>query len=167
MNTASLQLSIRDLDVVYESRGSAHHALKGVSLDVRAGEMLALVGESGSGKSTLGRAILGLLPESARIRHGSIRVGGTEIVGLPERALRRIRGARVALIPQDPAHSLDPVRTIGAQLVEAVHLHEPRGNTADTRRMLVGLLERVGIKEPERRLHQYPMNFRVACASAC
>ncbi|AQU88777.1 ABC transporter ATP-binding protein [Komagataeibacter nataicola] len=172
MNTASLQLSIRDLDVVYESRGSAHHALKGVSLDVRAGEMLALVGESGSGKSTLGRAILGLLPESARIRHGSIRVGGTEIVGLPERALRRIRGARVALIPQDPAHSLDPVRTIGAQLVEAVHLHEPRGNTADTRRMLVGLLERVGIKEPERRLHQYPhelsggMRQRVLIAAA-
>ncbi|WP_240906402.1 ABC transporter ATP-binding protein [Komagataeibacter xylinus] len=171
MNADTPQLGIRDLDVVYESRGSAHHALKGVSLEVRAGEMLALVGESGSGKSTLGRAILGLLPESARIQRGSIRVDGTEIVGLPERALRRIRGARVALIPQDPAHSLDPVRTIGAQLVEAVHLHAP-SSTVDTRRMLVGLLDRVGIKEPERRLHQYPhelsggMRQRVLIAAA-
>nr|WP_148298934.1 ATP-binding cassette domain-containing protein [Acetobacter okinawensis] len=100
-------LSIHDLDISYTRHGSTHQALNHVSLDLHAGEMLALVGESGSGKSTLGRAVLGILPPNASVQHGSIHIGAHNVTHLSERAWRQIRGKKVALIPQDPAHSLD------------------------------------------------------------
>ncbi len=166
-------LSIRGLDVCYRRHNVLHPALNTLSLDLHAGEMLALVGESGSGKSTLGHAVLGILPANAVVRQGSIHLGGQDVTHLSERGWRRIRGQKVALIPQDPAHSLDPVRTIGAQLAEVLRQHQSgfllRRNV---RAEAIALLEQMGISRPEQRLAQYPhelsggMRQRVLIAAA-
>lgn len=166
-------LSIRNLDICYKRQNTTHHALSDVSLDLHAGEILALVGESGSGKSTLGRSVLGLLPAAARLQSGSIHLGTKNVTHLPEREWRSIRGQKVALIPQDPAHSLDPVRTIGAQLVEALH---PASTSFllryNAKAEAAALLDKMGISQPKQRLAQYPhelsggMKQRVLIAAA-
>ncbi|MBS0965916.1 ABC transporter ATP-binding protein [Acetobacter okinawensis] len=166
-------LSIHDLDISYTRHGSIHQALNHVSLDLHAGEMLALVGESGSGKSTLGRAVLGILPPNASVQHGSIHLGAHNVTHLSERAWQQIRGKKVALIPQDPAHSLDPVRTIGAQLAEALRPHKSSFlKRSNTRAEAIALLDQMGISRPAQRLGQYPhelsggMRQRVLIAAA-
>jgi peptide/nickel transport system ATP-binding protein len=111
--TGSL-LDIRGLTVDYVTDRGRHTAVDDVSLAVAPGSVTALVGESGSGKSTLGQAVLGLLPNAARVASGSIRLGELELLGLSERRLRALRGARIGLVPQDPTGSLNPVRTVGA-----------------------------------------------------
>lgn len=149
-------LEIRNLTITY--RGSAHPAVCGADLTIRPGEVVAVIGESGSGKSTLSRAAIGLLPDTARIESGSIRVGGRELTGLTERELVRLRGRVVALVPQDPATSLDPVQPIGRQLTEVFRLHS-RGQRLSRRALrtkAIELLDLVGIDHPEQRLRQYP-----------
>ncbi|OCB55649.1 ABC transporter ATP-binding protein [Mycobacterium vulneris] len=149
-------LEIQNLTITY--RGSAIPAVHGVSLTVHPGEVVAVIGESGSGKSTLSKAAIGLLPDSARIDSGSIRVAGHELTGLRERDLVKLRGKVVGLVPQDPATSLDPVQPIGRQLTEVFRLH-PGGrrlSREELRAKAVELLDLVGIDHPEQRLRQYP-----------
>ena len=148
-------LNVRDLSVDFELPGSVVNAVRGVDLDVRAGEVLALVGESGSGKSVTASAVLGLLPQTARLTSGSIRFGDTELVGLKERQLNVFRGSGIGMIFQNPVTSLDPSFTIGSQLGDTARLHlgvsrdEARGVSA-------AWLERVRINDPERVLRSYP-----------
>ncbi|TQK68765.1 MULTISPECIES: ABC transporter ATP-binding protein [unclassified Nocardioides] len=129
-------------------------AVEDVSVALHRGEILALVGESGSGKSMTARAVLGLLPPGARAT-GSIRYDGEEILGLPEADLNQIRGARIAMVFQEPQTALNPVRTIGWQLREALRAHGTRSRKAATERA-IELLRAVEIPEPERRLSSYP-----------
>jgi ABC-type glutathione transport system ATPase component len=151
-------LNVTDLRVSH----GATQALKGVDLSLERGEILAVVGESGSGKSTLTRALLGLSPATAEVS-GNIVLDGVEVTS---RSARRLRGERISLVPQDPGASLDPVRTIGAQLLETLKLHRTAVRNAaqgtaktsepDLRERAVELLESVGIDRPTERLKQYP-----------
>ena len=116
-------LEIRGLDVEFRTMAGPVHAVNGVDLDVRAGEIVGLVGESGSGKSVTSRAVMGLLPRRTSTIRGSIRLGGDELVGLPESAYRRVRGERVAMVFQDPMTALDPLYPAGEQVAEALRFH--------------------------------------------
>ncbi|MFV8164857.1 dipeptide ABC transporter ATP-binding protein [Mycobacterium sp. 134] len=149
-------LEIQNLTVSY--RGGAQAAVRGVNLTIRPGEVVAVIGESGSGKSTLSKAAIGLLPSSARIDSGSIRVAGHELTRMSEREVVKLRGKVVALVPQDPATSLDPVQPIGRQLMEVFRLHPggKRLSRDELRAKAVELLDVVGIDHPEQRLRQYP-----------
>ncbi|KAB2812870.1 ABC transporter ATP-binding protein [Pimelobacter simplex] len=129
-------------------------AVEDVSVVLERGEILALVGESGSGKSMTARAVLGLLPPGARAT-GSIRYDEQELLGLDERALDQVRGARIAMVFQEPQTALNPVRTIGWQLREALRAHGLRSRKA-ARERAIELLRAVEIPEPERRLDSYP-----------
>ena len=129
-------------------------AVEDVSVALDRGEILALVGESGSGKSMTARAVLGLLPPGASAT-GSIRYDGEELLGLAEPALNRFRGARIAMVFQEPQTALNPVRTVGWQLREALRAHRSVSR-ADAERRAVELLRAVEIPEPERRLASYP-----------
>src|SRR5690625_1873395 len=147
-------LSFHDLDVKFTTEFGTVHAVQGISLDVRAGEIVALVGESGSGKSVTSMTTMGLLPRNARTG-GSTRVGDAAIEKLDDRGIRRVRGAEVAMVFQEPMTALNPVLTIGSQMTEALGLHNiAHGKAADKR--AIELLELVGIPEPERRMKQYP-----------
>ena len=147
-------LSFSNLDVKFGTEFGTVHAVKGISLDVRPGEVLALVGESGSGKSVTSMTALGLLPGNARVT-GDISVAGTLVGDLDDRALRRMRGNDVAMVFQEPMTALNPVLTIGSQLTEALELHGIAFGKAAVARA-VELLRMVGIPEPERRVKQYP-----------
>lgn len=153
---AATVLEIRDLTITY--RGAAQPAVRGVSLTIKSGEVVAVIGESGSGKSTLSKAAIGLLPATATIDSGSILVNGTEITSLAERELVKLRGRVIALVPQDPATSLDPVQPIGRQLTEVFRLHPggKRLSRDELRARAIDLLDIVGIDRPEHRLSQYP-----------
>ncbi len=159
-------LSIRDLTVEF---GGAP-ALRGINLDVHAGEAVGMVGESGCGKSVTWLAALGLLPKVARTR-GSVTLQGEEMLGAPPARLDRLRGGRVAMIFQDPASSLNPVQRIGRQIAEALTLHQ--GMTgAVARAEAKRLLDQVGMPDARRRLDAYPhelsggQNQRVMIAMA-
>ncbi|MBD8078136.1 ABC transporter ATP-binding protein [Cellulosimicrobium arenosum] len=147
-------LSFEDLHVRFGTEFGTVHAVKGISLDVQPGEVVALVGESGSGKSVTSMTALGLLPSNAKVS-GTIRVGDKVVGDLDLRGLRRMRGNDVAMVFQEPMTALNPVLTIGDQLTEALQLHGIAfGKLADAR--AAELLHMVGIPEPERRLKQYP-----------
>ncbi|MDQ6526201.1 ABC transporter ATP-binding protein [Nocardioides sp. LHD-245] len=146
--------AVLDIEHLAISFAQPRPAVEDVSVTLRRGEILALVGESGSGKSMTARAVLGLLPPGARAT-GSIRYDGEEILGLPEADLNRIRGARIAMVFQEPQTALNPVRTIGWQLREALRAHGTRNRKAAAARA-VELLRAVEIPEPERRLAAYP-----------
>jgi oligopeptide/dipeptide ABC transporter ATP-binding protein len=133
-------LEIRGLDVEFRTIAGPVHAVNGLDLDVRAGEIVGLVGESGSGKSVTSRAVMGLLPRRTTTIRGSIRLGGDELVGLPEGAYRRVRGERVAMVFQDPMTALDPLYPAGEQVAEALRFHFglSRGAARDRVRELFG-----------------------------
>jgi len=160
MATASDQASvvdIRGLDVTFATDGGDVHAVRGVSLDVRAGEVLAIVGESGSGKTVTARTILGLLPETA-LTQGAVVLDGTDVVGLDREALRRVRGTKAAMIFQEPSTALNPVFTVGWQLAEGLRAHGTY-TKKQARDRAIEMLGRVGIPEPERRVDDYPHQF--------
>jgi oligopeptide/dipeptide ABC transporter ATP-binding protein len=148
-------LDVRNLEVTFATAGRALPAIRGVDLTVEPGETLGLVGESGCGKSVTMLAVMGLLPPSVRV-DGSIRFRGLELVGRPRKELANLRGARIGMIFQDPMTALDPVLTIGAQIAEAIRIHDRTVGRPAALERAVGLLKRVAIPFPERRAFQYP-----------
>ena len=148
-------IEIRDLQVAFGPGGAPQTVVHGVSFDIRRGETLALVGESGSGKSVTAHSILRLLPRSSSHPSGSIRYGGEDLLRLPERRLRAIRGNRIAMVFQEPMTSLNPLHTVEKQIAEVLALHKGLTGQAARARVLE-LLELVGIPEPAKRLKAYP-----------
>jgi len=151
-------LEVRDLVVEFPGRRGTLRALDGLSFDIASGEILGVVGESGAGKSLTGAAIIGLLEAPGRIAGGEIRLSGQRIDDLPPAALRRIRGRRIGAIFQDPLTSLDPLYTVGRQLVETLRTHLPLDERA-ARARAVELLRDTGIPAPEARIDHYPHQF--------
>ena len=133
-------------------------AVDGISFAISKGETFALLGESGCGKSATAQGIMRLLPPAGRITGGSIRLEGEELLTLPETDMRQVRGARIAMIFQEPATSLNPVLKVGVQIGEVLDRHcGLRGEPA--RRRMLDLLRQVGIADPERRLGEYPFQL--------
>ncbi|MFX0572972.1 dipeptide ABC transporter ATP-binding protein [Nocardia nepalensis] len=151
----SALLTIEGLHVRYRSDSGAVTALAGVGLTVARGEVVALVGESGSGKSTLAQSVIGLLGPNAEITGGTITFDGEQVDTGSERALRRIRGARIGFVPQDPGLSLNPVRRVGAQVAESLLVHG-LADRRDAAAQAVELLGEAGLDRPELRAAQYP-----------
>lgn len=168
-------LSVRNLNVKFNLRGRKLHAIRGVSLDLYKGESLAIVGESGSGKSVFVKTFMGLLDANGWIDSGEIFYNGDDLVQYKtEKQWLKVRGREIAMVLQDPMTSLNPLKTIGAQIVEAIELHQNlRGEQA--RKEMLSILADVGIPEPERRSKQYPHEFSggmrqrvvIAIAVAC
>jgi oligopeptide/dipeptide ABC transporter ATP-binding protein len=149
-------LSVQDLAVRFRTEEGTVHAVNRVSFDLDASETVAIVGESGCGKSATSLAIMGLLPRGqASIAAGRILFNGTELVGLPEKRMRQIRGRDIAMVFQDPMTSLNPVLTIERQLTEALSAHA-RFPKAALKARAVELLHGVGIAEPERVTARFP-----------
>ena len=168
-------LSVRDLDVMFNLRGRKLHAIRGVSLDLYKGESLAIVGESGSGKSVFVKTFMGLLDANGWIDNGSIMYNGEDLTQYKtEKQWLKVRGKEIAMVLQDPMTSLNPLKTIGAQIIEAIELHQGLEGEAARKEML-SILTDVGIAEPERRSKQYPHEFSggmrqrvvIAIAVAC
>jgi peptide/nickel transport system ATP-binding protein len=151
-------LQIEDLAVEFPTRRGILTAVDGVSLSIDPGEVLGVVGESGAGKSITGTAVIGLLEPPGRIARGRILLRGERIDGLPEDALRRIRGRRIGAVFQDPLTSLNPLYTVSQQLVETIRTHVDATPT-EARRRAVQLLQEVGIPAAERRIDHYPHQF--------
>ncbi|NEK94551.1 ABC transporter ATP-binding protein, partial [Modestobacter muralis] len=149
-------LEVEDLSVRFTRRGEAGtQAVDGVSFSVAPGETIGLVGESGCGKSVTSLAVMGLLPKRGVQVDGSVRLDGQELLGAGDRALRKLRGADMAMVFQDPLSSLNPTVTIGVQVTEVLKEHRGmRGKEATEE--AVDLLDRVGIPDPRRRLGEYP-----------
>ncbi|HEV8489903.1 MAG TPA: ABC transporter ATP-binding protein [Candidatus Limnocylindrales bacterium] len=155
----STLLTVDDLHVEFAGRHRTVRAVRGLSYEIRTGETLGLVGESGSGKSVSALSLLGLLPKRAgRVTRGSARFEGRELIGMPDEELRRVRGAKIAMIFQDPLSSLNPVLTVGRQITEALETHRSMNRRAAHRRA-VELLDLVGIPGAARRIHDYPHQF--------
>jgi oligopeptide/dipeptide ABC transporter ATP-binding protein len=148
-------LDVRDLVVEFPLESGPARAVDGVSLHLRPGEILGVVGESGSGKSMTALSIIRLVPAPGRIAGGQILFEGSDIRGMPEAELRRIRGGRIGMVFQDPLSSLNPVLTIGFQVAEAIATHERVGRREAWRRA-VSMLERVRLPDPARKARQYP-----------
>ena len=168
-------LSVRDLNIKFNLRGRTLHAIRDVSLDLYKGESLAIVGESGSGKSVFTKSFMGLLDANGWVDSGEIIYGGEDLTKFTsEKQWLKIRGKQIAMVLQDPMTSLNPLKTIGAQIMEAIELHQGLHGEAARKEML-SVLTDVGINDPERRAKQYPHEFSggmrqrvvIAIAVAC
>ncbi len=148
-------LQVRDLRTAFHTRRGTALAVDGVSFAVRRGQTLCIVGESGCGKSVTALSILRLVSPPGRIDAGQVLFEGRDLRLLPERAMRSVRGARISMIFQEPMTSLNPVFTIGDQIVEAVELHQDVRDE-EARERAADMLRRVGIPDPELRLDDYP-----------
>jgi peptide/nickel transport system ATP-binding protein/oligopeptide transport system ATP-binding protein len=149
-------LNVSDLRVYFQTEAGILKAVDGVSFEIAAGETLGLVGESGCGKSVTAYSILKLLPSPpARYEGGEISFRGESLLELDDRALRRVRGNLISMIFQEPMSSLNPIMSIGAQIVEAIREHQKKSNR-EAREIAVDMLRRVGIGSPESRLREYP-----------
>ncbi|HEY6816881.1 MAG TPA: ABC transporter ATP-binding protein [Croceibacterium sp.] len=150
-------LQVRDLSVSFRSEGREVRAARNVSFDLAKGETLALVGESGSGKSSVAMAVLQLLPYPTAFHpSGSIRFAGQELVGADEKAMQQLRGSRMALIPQEPLTSLNPLHRVERQIAEAMRLHRPGIGKDECHERVLELLRLVGVRDPVRRMRSYP-----------
>ncbi len=173
--TSETILRVEDLVVKFGLRGQVLTALRGVSLDLREGESLAIVGESGAGKSVFTKCFLGMLDANGWVDSGSIMFEGQDLAKFTtEKEWLRIRGKKIAMVFQDPMTSLNPLRTVGSQISEVLGLHEGlRGDDAKSR--TYEILDQVGINDPEMRYRQYPHEFSggmrqrvvIAIAVAC
>ena len=146
---------LRDLSVTFTGGRKPVHAVSGVSLDVQRGEVVALIGESGSGKSVTLRSVLRLHNERRTQVSGQIRVAGRDVLAMPQRELADFRGKVAAMVFQEPLLALDPVYSLGAQIVESLRRHD-RLSRAEAERRALALFERVRIPSPQRRLQAYP-----------
>ena len=181
MEKNQLILSVKDLNIKFNLRGKVLHAIRGIDLDIYHGEVLAIVGESGSGKSVFTKSFMGLLDANGSITSGTIDYYGADD-GKPirlsdlkkEKDWLKVRGHEIAMIMQDPMTSLNPLKTIGDQIMEAVELHQHlKGKAA--REKTLEYLRDVGIADPEVRFAQYPHEFSggmrqrvvIAIAVAC
>ena len=151
-------LEVRDLTIVFDTRRGPLTAVDGVSFSLAPGEILGVVGESGAGKSLTGTAITGLLERPGRIAGGEIRFEGRRIDNLPRERMRRIRGKKIGAVFQDPLTSLNPLFTVGDQLVETIETHLDVSGE-DARKRAIALLAEVGIPAPDQRIDQYPHQF--------
>ena len=151
-------LEVRHLRVEFPTRRATLVALDDVSFDIAPGEILGVVGESGAGKSLTGAAIIGLLDPPGRIASGEIRFDGQRIDNLSYEGMRRLRGRHIGAIFQDPLTSLNPLYTVGRQLIESIQTHLPL-NGAQARQRAIQLLQETGIPAAEARIDQYPHQF--------
>ncbi len=151
-------LEVRHLRVEFPSRRGTLLALDDISFSISPGEVLGVVGESGAGKSLTGSAIIGLLDPPGRIAGGEIRLAGQRIDNLPYEQMRAIRGRRIGAIFQDPLTSLNPLYTVGRQLVETIRTHLPLSE-GQARARAIKLLQETGIPAAEQRIDQYPHQF--------
>ena len=181
MEHNQLILSAKDVNIQFNLRGKVLHAIRGIDLDLYQGEVLAIVGESGSGKSVFTKSFMGLLDANGSITSGTIDYYGADD-GKPlrlsdlrtEKDWLRVRGREIAMVMQDPMTSLNPLKTIGAQIMEAVALHQGLKGAAAKEKTLEYLRD-VGISDPEKRFKQYPHEFSggmrqrvvIAIAVAC
>ena len=151
-------LEITGLEVTFPTPEGPVSAVRGVDLTLEPQKVLGVVGESGSGKTVTMLAVLGLLPGSATVS-GSVKYRGRELVGLQPRELRKLRGSAIAMIFQDPKTSLNPVQTIGHQIVEGIRILHPEVSRKEASKRAVELLDLVGIPQPDRRIRDYPHQF--------
>jgi len=164
-----MSLSVRDLKITIGGR----RVVDGVSFDVADGQRVGLIGESGSGKSLTALAILGLLPDGAEAT-GSIRWGGRELIGMRDRELAGIRGDEIGMVFQEPRTALNPIRTVGRQIAEAVRIHE-RVTRREARERAIAAADRVRLPDPEHIIDRYPhqlsggqrQRIAIAMALAC
>ncbi len=149
-------LEVRDLRTVFDTDDGEVQAVNGVSFEVRAGETLGVVGESGCGKSVTAFSILRLIPSPpGRIAGGQVLFRGRDLLSLDDDAMRRIRGNEISMVFQEPMTALNPVYTVGDQIMEAVRLHQRVGKK-EARRRAVEMLAKVGIPSPDQRVDEYP-----------
>ena len=164
-------LNIQNLDVAFKTRTGLVNAINSVSYEVRKGEVLGIVGESGCGKSVSMNAVMRLLPDNAVVRGGSITYKGRNIADYSEKEMQQIRGNEITMIFQDPMSSLDPLYTVGNQMVETICRHK-KLNKKDAAALAIDYLSKVGIHEPKRCFKQYPfelsggMRQRIVIATA-
>ena len=148
-------LSVKNLSTEFPVKKGIVRAVEDVSFDVDAGEILAIVGESGSGKSVTSLSVMGLLAEPGHVAGGSMEFEGKDLVRLPEREYRALRGNDMAMIFQEPMTSLNPVYRVGKQIVEAIRTHE-NVSKKEARERAIDMLRKVGIPSPEKRIDDYP-----------
>jgi peptide/nickel transport system ATP-binding protein len=168
-------LRIAGLRVAFNSASGPVAPVDGVDLTVPRGKTLGIVGESGCGKSMLSLAIMGLVPKPGRIAAGSVMLDGRELTSLAPAAMRKVRGGDVAMIFQDPMTSLNPVHSVGQQIMEAMRVHDRAASSKAMRAAAVEALQRVRIPSPERRFDEYPhqlsggmrQRVMIAMALAC
>ena len=151
-------LRVENLRTVLDTATGTVRAVDGVDFELRRGECFALVGESGSGKSMTALSLMRLLPEAGRIASGRVALDGIELLALPEAAMRAVRGRRVAMVFQEPSTALNPVLSVGRQIVEVLERHAKR-TAKENRQTAIGLLRAVGIQDAERRFEEYPFQL--------
>jgi peptide/nickel transport system ATP-binding protein len=157
-DAAAPLLAVSGLEIEFPTRRGTLRAVRGVSFAIGAGEVLGIVGESGAGKSLTGAAVIGLIDPPGRIAAGEVRLAGRRIDDLPHEAMRRVRGREIGAVFQDPLTSLNPLFTVGQQLVETIRTHLDLAE-AEARQRAVALLEEVGIPAAARRIDHYPHQF--------
>ena len=169
-------LDIDNLSLAFETSAGMVAALKGISFGLDRGECVALVGESGSGKSVTGMTIMRLLGPNAHITSGQVRLDGTNLLDLDEKQMRAIRGSRIAMVFQNAKASLNPIRRVGATLVDIIRCHEKtKTSRAAARQKAIDVMRQIGIAQPEHRFDSYPselsggmcQRISIAAALAC
>ena len=151
-------LEIEDLSTVFHTEMGTARAVSNVALSINPGQVLGVVGESGCGKSITSLSILRLVPPPGQTTGGRVILEGNDLMKLSESEMRSIRGNKIALIPQDPMTSLNPVYTVGAQIIEAVELHQ-KVSRSEARKIAIEVLEKVRIPQAEQRVDEYPHQF--------
>ena len=168
-------LEVQDLSTSFKTERGWLKAIDGVSFDVYSGEMLGIVGESGCGKSVTSQSILRLYEEKSTTRYsGTVSFDGKNLFDLPEKEMQKIRGQEISMVFQDALSSLNPVFTVGNQIMESLRIHQDMGKKEDKEKA-IDLLDQVGIPDPQRRFYQYPFELSggmrqrvmIAVALAC
>ena len=152
-------LTIKNLKVSFRVSGRVGKAVRGVDLELKKGETLALVGESGSGKSVLTKTVMGLLAPNAFVEEGEVLYGGRDLMKLKESEFCKIRGSKIAMIFQDPFSSLNPIMRIGKQITETMRLRDKKLTQREAKKRAIALMEEVGIDRAEERFRRYPFEF--------